>query len=95
MPHGEQSQAVSIKAGVDTKPASVMPSGMLQTPHCAECPLVKAEAVRQAGGTEAEAHFLRVQAVELVHKLALTRSALRSLGVDPDVAYHPHEQDRG
>jgi hypothetical protein len=60
--------------------------------HCDACPLLKADAVREAGGADAEAHFLRVQAVELAHKLALTRAELRRRGVDPDVAYHPHEQ---
>jgi hypothetical protein len=62
---------------------------------CASCPLLKASEIAANAGPEAEAHFLRVQAVELSHKLALTRAKLRSMGVDPDIAYHPHEQDRG
>lgn len=62
---------------------------------CAACPLAQASKIAATYGPEAEAHFLRVQAVELSHKLALTRAKLRSMGVDPDIAYHPHEQDRG
>jgi hypothetical protein len=61
---------------------------------CEQCPLRRAQATRASGGADAEAHVLRVQAVELSHKLALTRALLRRLGHDPDIAYHPHEQDR-
>jgi hypothetical protein len=87
--------ADSIKPGVDTTPHPVTPAGMDRVAEsCEVCPLRLAAAAGERGGVEAEAHVLRVQAVELSRKLALTRLALRRLGVDPDIAYHPHEQDR-
>ena len=59
-----------------------------------DCPLIIARQAGEHGGADAEAHSLRVACVELMGKLGRARTRLRSLGVDPDIAYHPHEQDK-
>jgi len=59
-----------------------------------DCPLILARQAGEQGGADAEAHSLRIVCVELMHKLALVRAELRRRGVDPDIAYHPHEQDK-
>lgn len=82
-------------SGVDINDGAAI-SGCMSLPStCSDCPMIKAGLMRESGGEPAESHFLRVQAVELAHKLALSRAELRRLGVDPDSAYHPHEQDHG
>lgn len=58
---------------------------------CEACPIKRAALIQQTQGDDAAAHFLRVQVVELQRKLALTRSELRRRGVDPDIAYQPHD----
>lgn len=83
-----------MQPGVDTPTDPAIPAGMSADAPCDVCPLKQATALRSTGGVEAEASWLRLQAVELSHKLALTRAMLRRLGHDPDIAYHPHEQDR-
>lgn len=84
----------TVKAGVDTDSDPVIPRSMTTPATCDGCPLLKANEIRLASGEDAEARFLRVQAVELSHKLALARAALRRMGIDPDSAYQPHEQER-
>lgn len=83
---------MSIQPGVDTTRHPAIHGSMTTPATCDGCPLLKASDAA-ACGPEAEAHVLRVQAVELSHKLALTRAELRRRGVDPDIAYQPHEQD--
>jgi hypothetical protein len=56
-----------------------------------DCPLIIARQAGEQGGADAEAHSLRVACVELMHKLGVLRTRLRSLGVDPDTAYHPSD----
>ncbi len=74
--------------GIETSPP-----GAISPATCSECPLTRAAAIREAQGVEAEAHFLRVQVSELSHKLALVRAYARRQGLDPDIAYQPHEAE--
>ena len=60
---------------------------------CEVCPLQRATEIRAEQGADAEAHFLRIHVSELSHKLALVRAELRRRGVDPDIAYQPHDAD--
>jgi hypothetical protein len=56
-----------------------------------DCPLLLARKAGEQGGPEAEAHALRVQMVEMIHKLGLLRARIRAMGVDPDIPLHPHD----
>jgi len=56
-----------------------------------DCPLLLARHAGEQGGPEAEAHALRVQMVELIHKLGQLRTKIRAMGVDPDIHLHPHD----
>jgi hypothetical protein len=62
---------------------------------CETCPLRRASEIRETQGADAEAHFLRIQVAELSHKLGLVRAELRRRGVDPDIAYQPHDANPG
>ena len=58
-----------------------------------DCPLRAAAEVRQAGGEYAEAHYLRLKVVDLMHQAGRLRSRLIDMGVDPDIPYEPHPQN--
>lgn len=83
---------MTTKPGVESNasPASVDSMPMLAE-SCEACPIRRAAVIQQDQGADEAAHFLRVQVSELGHKLALTRAELRRRGVDPDIAYVPHD----
>jgi hypothetical protein len=96
---------MTIKPGVDTNGTPVTPSASAHPveptvsshPPCdhADCPLLTARKAGEQGGPEAEAHVLRVQMVEMIHKLGALRTRLRAMGVDPDTPFHPSDiEDR-
>jgi hypothetical protein len=91
---GVESNAAHGDATVDVHAGAVRPAGMAPVADpCETCPIRRAALIHASDGVDAETHFLRVQVVELNHKLGLVRAELRRRGIDPDIAYHPHDAD--
>ena len=85
---------MTVTPGVEASALPVIPAGMGQLAEsCDICPIRRADEIRRTQGEDAAAHVLRVQLVELVHKVGVLRSRIRALGADPDVPYHPTDVD--